>query len=145
MRHSFEVEIRETEGREPSLHGIVIQEGRAASQRREIFVPNSIKWPSDGIAVLTEHRGSSEVKAHPIRGADGKISITARATTAIRQAVEQGKRFMSLEFVSTEESITGGGIREIRSAMMLAAALVSAPEYTQSSAEVRSKRVRVWL
>ena len=26
MKHSFEIEIRETEGREPSLYGVVLQE-----------------------------------------------------------------------------------------------------------------------
>ena len=144
MKHTFEIEIRETEGREPMLHGIVIQEGRAASQRVELFAPGSIQWPAEGIDVLTEHRGAPESKAIPVRSSLGEISIQARATDKLREAVAAGKRFMSIEFNSLVEKRTQGGIREISSAFLKAAALVSSPEYTQTAAEVRDKHQREW-
>ena len=145
---TFEVEIRESRaGYEPSLHGTIIQEGRAASGgRRELFVPGSIEWPSAGLAVLTEHRGQVETRAQPVRHSDGRITIRARATDAIRQAVEAGRKWMSVEFRSLEERTTKGGVREVLRAFVDAAALVAAPEYDTTAAEVRSrKRTRVWL
>ena len=142
MKHSFEIEIRETEGREPTLHGVVLQEGRAASKRREVFAPGSISWPSEGIAVLPAHHAPEESRAHPVRAANGEIRISARATPALRDAVESGSRFMSLEFHALEQRNTAGGIREITRALMTGAALVASPEYTMSKAEIRSAQIK---
>ena len=82
-----------------------------------------------------------------VRQRDGKLTLTARATDAIKQAVAGGRRWMSVEFVSVEERVTTeGGIREILRALVPAAALVSSPEYDSTKAEIRSKRrFRVWL
>ena len=149
-RLSFEVEVREASrpGYEPTLHGIMIQEGRAASGgRREVFAPGSVEWPSQGVAVLTEHRGRMETRGQVIRQRDGRLTLTARATDAIRTAVEAGKRFMSVEFRALDERTTKGGVREVLRAFVDAAALVAAPEYDTTAAEVRSERRmrRVWL
>ena len=147
-RLAFEVEVREADraGYEPSLYGTMIQEGRAASGgRREVFAPGSIEWPSSGVAILTEHRGAVEARAQPIRHRDGRLTLTARATDAIRQAVEAGRKYMSVEFHSLEERTTKGGVRELLRAFVDAAALVSSPEYDTTVAEVRTKRRRVWL
>ena len=147
MKHSFEIEIRETEGKEATLVGIVIQEGRAGAERKEIFSPGSIQWPSNGIEIMAEHRGVVESRAHPVRSSNGEIRISARATAELRKAVEAGKRYLSLEFFALREKTTLGGIREIEKAHMTGAALVSSPEYVQSCAEIRSEsnRRRLWL
>ena len=143
MKHSFEIELRET-GREPELHGIVLQEGRAASERREIFTLGSVRWPSEGIEIMPEHRGSVESRAHPIRESDGRLTIRARATDALRAAVQAGKRYMSVEFHALEQRTTAGGIREITRALVTGAALVANPEYDMTAAEVRNKDRREW-
>ena len=142
MRRSFE--IRE-DGEH--LHGVMLTEGRAASGgRRELFAPGSVQWPSTGVSVLLEHLGSPETVAHPIREADGRISLRARATDAIRRAVAAGKRHMSVEFRAVEERTTAGGVREILRAFVPAVALVSNPEYDTTAAEVRERgRPRIWL
>ena len=151
MKHGFEVEIREASrpGYEPTLRGTMITEGRAASGgRAEVFAPGSVEWPSEGVAVLTEHRGQIHVRAQPIRHRDGRITLTARATDAIRAAVAGGKRYMSVEFRSVEERTTKGGVRELLRAFVEAAALVSNPEFDTTAAEVRHKhkgRRRLWL
>ena len=135
-----EIEIREQAGREPTLYGTIIQEGRAASGgRREVFAPGAIEWPSQGVGVLTEHRGAVESRGHVVRERDGRLTLTARATDGIREAVAAGKRFMSVEFVSREERTTKGGVREILRAFVDSAALVTAPEYDMTAAEVRKK------
>ena len=133
-----QVEIREAEGG-PHLYGVLLQEGRAARRRREVFAPGSVEWPSRGVGILTRHHGAPEVRAVPTREPDGRITLRARATDAIREAVEAGRRFLSVEFHAVRERRTEGGIREILRALVPDVALVSEPEYGQSSAEVRRK------
>ena len=147
MIRGFEVEVREARpGREPTLRGVMLQEGRVASERREVFAPYAVAWPSTGVAILTEHRGAVETRAQVVRGRDGRLSVIGRATEAIQEAIEAGRRFLSVEFRAIDEHTTAGGVREIRRAFVDAAALVDRPEYTQTSAEVRSnRRRRLWL
>ena len=150
MKHSFEVEIREASrvGYEPSLRGVMLTEGRAASGgRAEVFAPGSVSWPSEGVGILTKHRGTVETRGQVVRQRDGKLTLTARATDAIKQAVASGRRWMSVEFVSVEERTTEGGVREILRALVPAAALVASPEYDTTAAAIRSRkrRLRVWL
>ena len=138
MRRASPVEIRESDGG-PHLYGTLIQEGRAARRRREVFAPGSVEWPADGVGILTRHHGAPEVRAIPTREADGRITIKARVTDAIRAAVAAGRRFMSVEFVAMREGRTEGGIREITRALVPDVALVMSPEYAQTAAEVRQR------
>ena len=134
VRIAFEVREKGNE-----LHGIILQEGRAASGgRAEVFAPGSVTWPTDGVAILTEHRAEPEIRAFPHRDAMGRISIRARATDAIRKAIAAGKKYMSVEFRTIDERRTKAGIREILRAYVDAAALVANPEYDTTAAEVRS-------
>ena len=138
------VEIREaTDG--PMLHGTVIQEGRAASARAEIFAPLSLVWASDGIAIRAKHLGMEDSRAIPTREANGEIRIAAPASAAIVAAFNEGRRFLSIEFHALQETRSKSGVREIQQAFLPGAALVADPEYTQARAEVRAKRRRVWL
>lgn len=146
-RTSFEVELREEDGREPSLRGVMLTEGRAASGgRREVFALGSVRWPSDGVGISVGHDGGTETRAHPVRDrSSGELRITARATRAIREAVEAGARWMSVEFVALEERETRGGVREVLSALVNRAALTASPEFDTTAAEVRTRRRRLWL
>ena len=129
----------------PHLHGVIVAEGRAASARLEVFSPLSIIWPSDGVAILTEHRGVEVARAIPSREQNGEIRIRARATPEIEKAYTT-KRFMSIEFMSLSETRAASGIREIARAYIEAVAMVSNPEYVQATAEIRaSNRRKVWL
>ncbi len=133
----------------PMLRGVILQEGRAASGgRAEVFAPGSAVWPSDGIGILLEHLAPPVARAVPERSDHGEIRIAVPASPAILQAVEQeGRRYMSVEFRAEDDHQTPGGVREIRRAMIIAAALTATPEYDTTSAEVRSRRTepRVWL
>ena len=146
VQYVVPVELREAdEG--PMLRGVVLQEGRAAQGgRAEVFAPLSVVWPSDGIALLGEHRGSELARAVPTRGTDGSLRIETRATPAILTAYKT-RRYFSVEFHAISEVRTAGGVREITRALVDAAAMVSSPEYSQATAEVevRSKRRLVWL
>jgi len=122
------------------LHGVILTEGRAASGgRAEVFTPNAVKWPPDGVAILADHRGAELARAVPERAQGGEIRVSVPATPAIRAAIQSGKRFMSVEFKPIEERTTPGGVREILSAMVDRAALVSGPEYDSTSAEIRRR------
>ena len=127
------------------LHGVVLQEGRAAQGgRAESFAPLSVVWPATGIALLAEHRGSALAHAVPVRDADGSLRIETPATQPILKAYET-RKFFSVEFHAISEVRTKGGVREITLALVKSAALVTEPEYVQSTAEVRSRRRRFWL
>lgn len=143
---SLTFEIRESGG---ELHGTIIQEGRAATGgRAELFAPNSISWPADGISIRTRHYGEEEVKGFPHRDRNsGEIRIRGKATDGIRAAIENGKRYMSIEFRALQEEVTKAGVREIQKALMVGAALVDDPEYGHSRAEIRNqgRRRRPWL
>ena len=99
--------------------------------------------PGDGIAIRGEHRGRELVRVVPAREDGGEIRIETRATPEIMQAVQQdGKRFTSVEFYPISERTTAGGVSEIRRALVDAAALVRAPEYDTTAADVRARRRR---
>ena len=135
-------ELRAAEDGE-HLHAVLIQEGRAASGgRKELFVPGSVQWPAEGVGILTAHRAAPEVRAVPTREADGRISIVARATDAIREAVQAGRKWMSVEFHALEERTVASGVREVLQAFVPRAALVANPEYDTTAAEVREAERR---
>ena len=144
VQYVVPVELREADDG-PMLRGVVLQEGRAAhGGRAEVFSPLSVVWPSDGIALRGEHRGSELARVVPIRDADGSLRVETRATEAILTAYKT-RRYFSVEFHALAEVRTAGGVREIQRALLEAAAMVSSPEYSQATAEIRSKRRRVWL
>ena len=139
------VEIREAEGQR-RLHGCLLQEGRIASQRAELFAPGACTWPAEGVDILTEHRGRSEARTLPTREPSGSIVIDVAASPGMIAAVESGRRFMSVEFHALKESRNAADVREIASALIVAGALVAEPEYKQTAAELRGRaRRRFWL
>ena len=146
LQHVVPVELREAEGQR-RLHGCLLQEGRVASHRAELFAPGACQWPAEGVEILTEHRGRSEARTLPTRQPDGSIVIDAAASPGMIAAVESGRRFMSVEFHALAETRNASDIREIQAALIVAGALTDDPEYQQTSAELRdrSRRCRVWL
>ena len=139
------LEIRESdEG--VHLTGTILQEGRAGTARKELFTPQSLTWPAEGIPVRAEHLKGEVGRAVPTRHSDGSVRIKVRATPEIRTAYQGGKKFLSAEFFALRES-RSAGIREIESALLAGVALVSSPEYKQATAEIRTKsrRLTKWL
>ena len=123
-----------------------------ASDRREIFVGSGVQTPSEGIALLPEHRSSTVVmRFDPIRGDDGSLTIDHRLpdspegramAAAVRSGATPG---LSIEFHSLVDGIVSG-VREIRQSLVTAVATVPSQSYNQSIAEIRSKQTRlVWL
>ena len=145
LQYVVPVEVREADDG-PKLRGTILQEGRAAQGgRAEVFAPLSVVWPSDGIALLGEHRGAALAHAVPTRDADGSLRIETPATPAILEAYAT-RKFFSVEFHAISEVRTKAGVREITRALVDAAAMVKSPEYSQATAEIRARnRRKVWL
>ena len=140
------LEIRESDEGE-HLVGTVIQEGRSGTERRELFTPQSLTWPAEGIPLRTTHLQGEVGRAIPTRHPGGEVRIRVKATAEIRAAYQAWKKFLSAEFFAIRESRAAGNIREIEHALLSGAAMVVEPEYRQATAEIRTKRKRSrsWL
>ena len=140
------IELRETDGG-PTLHAVILTEGRAArgGRRAELFAPGAVIWPPGGIEIRTVHLGPTEAVAIPVRqGAE--IRVSTPATPALAAAVRAGRDRMSVEFHALTETRTASGVREIERAVITGATVTSIPEYTQTRAELRTRRkVALWL
>ena len=142
-------ESREGPGR---IYGTILETGRVAADRQEVFVPGAAIFPSTGVELLRGHRGEAITTFQPIvDGASVRIDAPLPDTALGRQVaaeVRSGERSaLSVEFVSLDEARVQG-VRELRSALIQGAALVPAGSYTQARAEVRSRagrRRRAWL
>ena len=147
LSEDFNVEV-EARASASTLQAVIVQEGRQASGgRSESFAPNSIEWPANGILVRPAHRESTDARAIPKREADGRITISAPLTPALRAAWDAGRRYMSIEFHALQERKVASGAREVLRAMVIAGALVERPEYDTATAELRGatpRRKRYW-
>ena len=140
------LECREATGSPGRLVGVVLPVGRVAGDRPELFVGSGVTTPSNGIALLPEHRSQTVVMLFdPIRGDDGELRVDhllpntpegREMAASVRDGRTPG---LSVEFHALSESRANGGrVREISSALITAVATVQAASYDQARAEVRS-------
>ena len=135
------------------IRGTILPIGRVAGDRREVFAPGSVTWPSNGVRLLAEHRGRQVMRFTPLERA-GNLEIDEQLPDTdlgreVGEDIRSGRRAgLSVEFNSLREKMTQG-VREITGAIVDAAAVVGAPAYDQARAEVRSRRhhrrVLTWL
>ena len=146
------LECREATGSPGRLVGLLVPSGRIASDRPELIVGRGITTPSDGIALLPEHRSKTVVmKFDPIRGDDGELRVdhllpNTPEGVALAASVRSGATpGLSIEFHSLDEAQVQG-VREIRQSLVTAVAAVPSASYDQARAEVRSevRRVAWW-
>ena len=146
------VELRESEADDDSpgsLLGLILPVGRIAADRREVFTPNSATFPDDGVRLLLEHRGREVLKFTPVSTVDGYCIEVALPTSpegieAAEHVRSRRRAALSIEFKATD-SVTVSGVREIRSALIEAAALVPSGAYEQARAELRGRELRWWF
>ena len=133
--------------------GTLIEQGRIATDRREVFAPGSIKWPHNGMRLLDKHYGAQVMRFVPVEdGAalriDAPLPDTALGRRVAAEIRSGARRDLSIEFFATDESAVSG-VREIRSALVDAVALADSGTrvYEQARAEVRAKAraVPLWL
>ena len=137
-------DTRLTPGR---MFGTLIRYGEVASDRRELFMPGALYWPTDGILVREMHnRQAPIVRVVPeVRGnlvvIDAPLPDTTRGrdmAVGIRERIYSG---LSVEFAAEREDVQDG-IRRIHRAALRGAGLVDDPAYAGSRVEVRGKRRR---
>ena len=144
------IELRAAVDTPGRIVGTLIETGRVASDRRELFIPGAVQWPGGGVRLLAEHRGREVMRFEPkIDGAKIQIDTPLPDTAIGREIAAEiragRKRGLSVEFYASSEGQVQG-VREVRSALIEAVAVVESPAYVQAVAEVRSKRGRrVWL
>ena len=151
------LECREAKGSPGRLIGIILPVGRVAGDRSELFVGRGVQTPSEGIALLPEHRSKIVVmRFDPIRDTDGSLRVDhllpdTPEGLALAESVRSGKTSgLSVEFHALSESRANGGrVREIQTSLVTAVATVPKQSYTQSTVEIRSaarhRRVLTWL
>ena len=145
------VELREssTDDSPGRLDGLILPVGRIAADRKEVFIPGAATFPDGGVRLLLEHQGREVMAFEPVDGLDGyHIEAVLPNSDEGREAaelVQSGKRSsLSVEFEAIEEERVSE-VREVRRALISAAALVPAGAYEQARAELRSRELQWWL
>lgn len=145
------IELREAAESPGRIIGTLLELGRVAIDRREVFVPGAVAWPANGIRLLSEHRGRQVMRVVPtVEGSEIRIDAPLPDTSLGREVAAEirsgRKRGLSVEFHATDEARVSG-VREVRGALVNAAAIVREPAYEQARAEVRhqERRRRLWL
>ena len=59
------IEIRAASDSPGRITGTIIETGRVAGDRRELFVPGAVQWPAGGVRLLAEHRGREVMMFQP--------------------------------------------------------------------------------
>ena len=141
---------RQSPGR---IVGTLIEYGKRASDRPEVFADNSLRWDEGGIVLNEQHNRQAPilrfvptVDGREVR-IDAPLPDTQRgrdAATMIRDKVMTG---LSIEFSADDEGMRAG-VREVRRAKLLGAAVVDSPSY-EGALEVRerdkARRLPRWL
>ena len=149
---SFAVELREDSSRQSPgrLMGTALTYGEQASDRAEVFEPDSLTWDPAGIIVNRQHARTSPIMrvVPEVRGLavviDAPLPDTQAGRDAAREVREGLFRGLSIEFRAVRQTYRDG-IRYLSQAVLFACALVDTPSYTGSVAEVRrGKAVRWW-
>ena len=147
---SIEFRVSETDDSPGSISGLILPIGRIAADRKEVFTPGSATFPSGGVRLLLEHQGRDD---HDVR-ARGRPRwlptsrpnyLTPPEGVEAADLVKSGKRSaLSVEFRALEAE-TVSQVREVRSALVEAAALVPSGAYEQARAELRGRALRWWF
>ena len=138
---SAEDPTRESPGR---LVGTLLTYEERANDRAEVFVKGALTWPADGILINEMHNRLTPVlRAVPFLDGDAvKIDAAVPNTARGRDCIENIRAGvwggLSIEFRSRSEG-RRGGLREIRTAVLGAAALVDVGAYSGSKVEVRAE------
>jgi len=143
-----DIEIREADDSPGRIVGTILETGRVASDRREVFAPGAVTFPSNGIKLLAEHRGRQVMRVVPeVDGSKIRIDAPLPDNASGREVAAESRsgrrRGLSVEFVSTREANVSG-VREITGALVDAAAVVKAGAYSQARVEVRKRKGRRW-
>ena len=144
LRCAIELRSDDTRSGPGRLTGTLIVEGEQASDRRELFMPGALTWPTEGIVLRRQHARDKPITMIQPRREGNTIVVDEPLpdTTAGRDAAAEIRAGMfkglSVEFVSQRERFQGG-LRRIGGALLKGAGLVDTPSYTSAVVSVRNK------
>ena len=145
------LECREATGSPGRLTGTILPVGRVAGDRPELFVASGVQTPSEGVALLPEHRSSRVVmRFDPIVASDGSLQVDHLLPDTpdgrdLAASVRSGRTpGLSVEFHALAEARVSG-VREVRQSLITAVATVPSQSYDQARAEVRNQKPRYFL
>ena len=133
--------------------GTLLTFGERASDRPEVFAPNSLTFADGGLILNRQHQRHSPIMRFTpeLRGRalviDAKLPPTAAGRDAAVEVKSGLMRGLSIEFNASREE-NRGGVRTILAGVLHGAGLVDSPSYGGSRVDLRSKRKRrqrVWL
>ena len=149
------IELRADESRQSPgrITGTLLTYGKRASDRPEVFADGALRWDDGGVILNEQHNRQAPilrfvptVDGREVR-IDAPLPDTQRgrdAATMIRNGTMTG---LSVEFSADDEGMRGG-VREVRKAKLLGAAVVDSPSY-EGALEVRqrgqARRLARWL
>ena len=140
------IELRADDSRQSPgrIVGTLMTYGKRASDRPEIFADGALRWDDGGVVLNVQHdraqpvmRFVPKVEGREVR-IDTPLPDTQRGrdtATIIRDGTMRG---LSVEFRADDEGMAGG-VREVRSAVLLGAAVVDDASY-KGALEVRERR-----
>ena len=146
------VELRADDSRQSPgrLTGTLLVYEERALDRPEVFREGSLTWPDEGVILNVQHNRQALITRFTptVEGRALKLDVPLPDTTMGRDAATMVRNGtvtgLSVEFEPIEEG-RRGGLRELRRAMLKAAALVDSSSY-RTTVEVRhGRRRRVWL
>ena len=148
------IELRADDSRQSPgrIVGTLITYGQRAEDRPEMFADGALRWGERGVILNMQHdRAQPVMRFTPtVEGKEVRINAALPDTTRGRDLavmVRDGTfGGLSVEFRAVDEGMAGG-VREIRSAELVGAAVVDSSSYPTTVA-VRHKatgRRRVWL
>ena len=103
-RFTIPIECRADESREGPgrIYGTILETGRVASDRQEVFIPGAAIFPSTGVELLRGHRGEAVLTFDPIvEGSEIRIDARlpdtqlGRQVAATKSAAASGRRSVS--------------------------------------------------
>ena len=153
LRCAIEYRADETRQSPGRIVGTLIEYETRASDRAETFANGALRWDDGGVVLNEQHartqpimRFTPTVEGRAVK-IDAPLPDTQRgrdAATMIRNGTMRG---LSIEFRATEEG-RRAGMREVRAATLMGAALVDDPSY-KGTLEVRERGTRrgrrIWL
>ena len=141
---------RQSPGR---IVGTLIEYETRASDRPEVFADGALRWDDGGVVLNEQHNRQAPIMRFTpeVRGKelviDAPLPDTQRGRDAATMIRDKTMRGLSVEFRATDEG-RRAGMREVRAATLLGAALVDDPSY-KGTLEVRERGTRrgrrLWL
>lgn len=148
------IEFRDDDSRQSPgrIVGTLLTYGQRASDRPEVFADGALRWHERGIILNQQHdraqpimRFSPRVEGRELR-VDAALPDTQRGRDTAIMVRNGTMTGLSVEFLAEDEGMVGG-VREVRKARLVGAAVVDSASYA-GSLEVRARgkrRRRLWL